>query len=397
MRTRFGLATWLLSATLAPAQPPAASPAPPPPRPNVQSPVVDGGRVTFSVYAPSAGSVQLRSPEIDRLLPGPKPGYAENGEWIASPKPLARGANGVWTVTVGPLPPGIYDYTFDVDGVVTVDPVNGEVVGNTRGSRGLVEIPGPPGQPRHDEWREVPHGAVTVHWYDSKVTGSRRRVHVYTPPGYEAAASRRYPALYLLHGASGHDGQWTQIGRANVIADNLVADGKAVPMVIVMPDGHAYRPPPGTPDAEKLRTERFEGDLLQEVIPLVERVYHVDPDRQQRAIAGLSMGGGQALAAALRHGDRFAWMGGFSSSLGWALPLVPASGEAAAALNARTRLLWIRIGTDDYASLVKLHRQFIADLKAAGVRYEYLETDGAHMWSVWRRYLADFLPRLFHT
>ena len=148
-------------------------------RPAVQSPVIEAGRITFNVYAPKAAAVTLRSGELDRLVPEPKP------------KAMTRGENGVWTIAIGPVPPGIYDYSFDVDGVIMTDPESTNVFGNVRGSRGFVEVPGAAGQPRHDEWRDVPHGAVAAHWYDSKATSSRRRVHVYTPPGYNDANAAR--------------------------------------------------------------------------------------------------------------------------------------------------------------------------------------------------------------
>ena len=376
------------------------APAPPPP-PRVESPVVEGGLITFRLDAPKASAVSLRSGEISYATRGPQQRFTSDeatGAWNFDAKPLMRGADGVWTLTIGPLPPGLYDYLFDVDGLVVIDPANPHVVGNVRGSRAVVEVPGPPDKPRVDEWREVPHGTVTAHWYESKVTGSRRRMHVYTPPGYDAGAPTRYPVLYLLHGNSGHDAQWMQLGRVNVIADNLVADGATVPMLIVMPDGHPERSPSGdvSPERRAQKEALFEDDLLKEVVPLVERSYRVAKDPEHRAIAGLSMGGRQSLAMGLRHGE-FAWIGGFSSSLAAALALVPAAGEAAAAFNARTRLLWVRVGVDDFETLVKLNRQFDHRLKAAGVRHEYVETAGMHMWSVWREYLADFMPRLFQA
>jgi enterochelin esterase-like enzyme len=377
----------------------ATSPVPPPPA-RLESPVVEGGRVTFRVYAPKASAVSLRSGEISYATRGPNTfiRHDTTGVWNFDAKPFTRGADGVWTLTVT-LPPGLYDYMFDVDGLVVVDPENPRVIGNTRGARGLVEVPGPAGKPRHDEWRDVPHGTVTTHWYDSRVTGTRRRMHVYVPPGYDPDSTRRYPVLYLLHGNSGHDGQWVQIGRANVVADNLIADGEILPMILVMPDGHPERGPDGevSPERRSNKAELFAGDLLKEVLPLVERIYRVTADADHRAIAGLSMGGGHSLTAGLRNPERFAWIGGFSASLGAALPLVPAVGAAADAFNARVRLFWVHIGRDDYVPLVKINREFAEKLKAAGVRHEYVETDGMHMWSVWRQYLADFMPRLFRA
>lgn len=360
----------------APAAPPGT-----PSRPNYRSPVVAPDGVTFSVYAPAAKAVTLASSEIARVAP--------------AAKELTRAANGVWSLTVA-LPPGLYEYGFDVDGLRLADPDNPEAFAGARGARTFVEVPGPPGHPRYDEWRDVPHGAVSVHWYDSKVTGSRRRVHVYTPPGYAASAAR-LPALYLLHGNGGTDAQWATAGRANVIADNLIAYGKAQPMVIVMPDGHTYDPPPGQDPKERrrMKEESFEGDLLREVVPLVERTYRVAPGRENRAIAGLSMGGGQSLAGGFRMSDAFAWVGGFSSSLGAAIPLVPARGAAAEAYNARTRLFWMAIGTDDF--IYKLNRDFHDQLAAAGVRHEYVEQAGAHTWGVFREALALFMPKLFRA
>ena len=402
VRYRGGIA-WagilLLAPSMASAQNAAAPPLPSPP-PRVESPVVEAGRVTFRVYAPKAGAVSLRSGEIAHATRGPGTviSHDANGVWNFEAKPFVRGDDGVWTLKVD-LAPGLYDYMFDVDGLVVVDPENPRVVGNTRGARGLVEVPGPAGKPRHDEWRDVPHGTVATHWYDSKVTGTRRRMHVYLPPGYDAASARRYPVLYLLHGNSGHDGQWVQIGRANVVADNLIADGKSVPMIIAMPDGHPERNPDGaaSPERQANKTVLFADDLMKEVVPLVERTYRVTADADHRAITGLSMGGGQSLTAGLRHPDTFAWIGGFSASLGAALPLVPAAGAAADTFNARARLFWVHIGRDDYVPLLKINREFAEKLKAAGVRHEYVETQGMHMWSVWRQYLADFMPRLFQA
>jgi len=377
------IGAFFLATTLAVAQaPPSPSPVPPPSRPRVDSPVVDAGRISFGLYSPQAREVLLRSGDIERVLPG-----------VA--KAFTRAENGVWSLTVGPVPPGLYEYAYDVDGMPIADPETGNIVTNLRSSRSMVEVLGPP-ETRLEQWRQVPHGTVAIHWYDSKVTASRRRVHVYTPPGYGESGTARYPVLYLLHGFSGHDGQWVENGRANVIADNLAAEGKLVPMIIVMPDGHPYFPKPGEPNPEATRLAKFEDDLLKEVIPLVERSYRVKADRTQRAITGLSMGGGQSLAVGLRNGDRFAWLGAFSGSLGAALPLIPTAGAAATAFNERTRLLWVGVGRQDTYGLPQ-GRGIAEKFKAAGVHYKYVETEGAHTWSVWRVYLAEFLPLLFRS
>ena len=332
--------------------------------PLVSPEVGPDGTVTFRIQAPKAQKVLVSSWEL-------KP-------WLgATAKELVKNDAGLWSTTIGPVDPGIYDYAFEVDGVRTVDMASGQVFGNRRGARGVVEVPGPKDRPRHDEWRDVPHGAVTAHWYGSG--GVRRRVHVYTPPGY-TKEGRTYPVLYLLHGSGDDDSHWTLLGRANVIADNLLADEKAKPMIVVMTDGH-------------LSLEDYERDLLGRVIPLVEAEYRVKPGAESRAIAGLSMGGGQALWTGLRHVDRFAWVGAFSASTWEMATGVPGAEKDPAKVNAALRLLWIRIGRDDH--LLGTTRTFVAMLKATRVSHEYVETAGGHSWSLWRGYLADFLPRLF--
>jgi len=357
---------------------PATAPATPRP-PQVHSPVVDGDKTTFAIYAPKASEVKLSSGEIDRLVPGPG-------------KTFAKGDNGVWTLTVSPLPPGIYEYALVVDGVSIADPASPNVVGNVQGARGTVEVPGPTGKPRHDEWRAVAHGSLTQHWYDSKVTDTRRSVHVYTPPGY-ATSGRKYPVLYLLHGAGDNDSHWAALGRANVIADNLLADGKALPMVIVMTDGHAYRPQPDEPGGREKALKMYEDDLLTEVVPLVEKTYRVETSRERRAIAGLSMGGAQSLNVGLGHPDRFAFIGAFSAAVIGVDARVAALAANPAAFNKGSRLLWLRVGKDDF--LLQRNRDLVESLKKAGITHSYEEVEGAHMWGVWRRALADFLPLLF--
>jgi enterochelin esterase family protein len=340
------------------------------------------GKVTFRLAAPKAEKVMLSSGEMQPVLK-------------ATSTPMAKGGDGVWTVTVGPLPPGIYDYTFNIDGVSITDPSSPTVFGNRQGSRGFVEVPGAKGKPRHDEWREVPHGTVAIHWYDSKASGTRRRVHVYTPPGYGKDANKKYPVLYLLHGSGDNDTHWMHIGRANVVADNLIADGKALPLVIVMPDGHVVERPFGPVD-EKTRLEirrAFEKDLLESVVPLVEASYRVRPDAGSRAIAGLSMGSAQSLTVGLGHTDKFAWVGGFSGAISREDPVLSGLKADPAKANERLKLLWLAIGKEDGG--VKNKQALSAALKEIGVKHEYHETDGAHRWSVWRLYLSEFLPRLF--
>lgn len=351
--------------------------------PQVVSPEVhEDGRVTLRVRAPKAGEVVVQSGELQRALGGSLPS-------------MKKGENGVWSVTLGPVAPGIYDYYFVVDGLRITDPTSPHVFANRRGTRGYVDVPGPPDKPRHDQWRDVPHGAVTAHWYPSSTTGQRRRLHVYTPPGYHESRWRKYPVMFLLHGAGDNDSHWTKLGRAHVIMDNLIADGKAKPMVVVMPDGHVYVPQ-SSEDREVSRARRgeaFEKELINDIIPYIEARYRVRQGAMHRAIVGLSMGGGQSLGVGLKHVDEFAWVGGFSSAVFGGDAALEALVKDPRRVDRRLKLLWIAIGTDDF--LLERNREFIAGLKKRNIDHEYHETDGAHMWSVWRRYLADFAPRLF--
>jgi len=354
------------------------------PRSTLISPqVFEDGRVTFRLAAPKAQKVMLVCGELETYL-----GKAT--------KDMEKGADGIWSLTVGPVEPGMYDYEFDIDGLRITDPESPSVFGNLKGTRGYVEVPGPQGKPRHDEWRDVPHGTVNMHWYASPVAGGeRRRVHIYTPPGY-MNSTQKYPVMYLLHGSGDNDSHWMWIGRANVIADNLIADRKAEPMLIVMPDGHVNVPAKGIEDAPARRAQAnrgFETDLLDSIIPLVESNYRVIADREHRAIVGLSMGGGQSLGVGLKHLEEFAWIGGFSSAtmgLDAALAKLKADPQKA---NEQLKLLWIGIGKDDF--LLQMNHTFIKSLQDLGIQHEYKETAGSHRWSVWRLYLSEFMPRLF--
>lgn len=369
-------------------------------KPALNSPVLhDDGRVTMNLRAAKAARVLISSGELTALVG-------------AEALKMARDDDGVWSATFGPVPPGIYDYAFDVDGVRVTDPLSTHVMGNRTGSRGYLEVPGPEGKPRIDQWRDVPHGTVTQHWYDSKTTGTRRSVHVYVPPmpagwtGFPAvekegeAQSARLPVVYLLHGSGDDDRHWSALGQANVIADNLIAEKKMVPAVIVMPDGHPAGKTPDLPrdSEERLKffdrnRELFARDLLEDVMPLVESHYPVRKDAAGRAIVGLSMGGGQSLDVGLAHIDQFAWIGAFSSG-GRRLE------EAAAPLtadpkraNRQIRLLWIACGVDD--RLLDQNEALHAKLNELGIKHTYLKTPGSHTWTVWRGYLADFLPLVF--
>lgn len=335
--------------------------------------------IRFRLPAPDAKAVLLR------------------GEWDAKTLPMTKGANGIWSVTVRPLPPGIYSYSFIVDGVSVVDPANAWIqTSSLWGDISLIEVPA--ATPAWYDPQPVPRGQVTLLRYYSRALGQEQNLVVYTPPGYDPAATRRYPVLYLLHGYGDHENGWTVTGRANVIADNLIASGQARPMVIVMPLGQTLPdPPPGTPLAATSQwmdqnAARFQKDLIDDILPLVQKDFRVRTDVNDRAIAGLSMGGGQSLMIGLHHRNRFGWVAGFSSYQ----PNLRAADVAAhpAATNQNLHLLYVACGKDD--SLLPASLKFVSTLKAAGIRpLTFVETSGHHQWKVWRENLHALLPLLF--
>lgn len=341
-----------------------------PPAP-VASPEVHADRtVTFRLRAPRAAEVLL------------------NGEWKGGGKiAMTRDESGLWSVTVGPLEPDLYGYSFSVDGMSVTDPVNGALKPMRSPRTSVVDIPGDP--PRLHEYQEVSHGTIHLHEYVSKALGRRRLLRVYTPPGYDRETSASYPVLYLFHGSGDNEATWTSFGHAHLIADNLLAQGRAKPMILVMTDGHAVV----GPEARAKNVEMFGRDLLDDVMPFVESTYRTRADREHRAIAGLSMGGGQSLIVGLNHLERFAWIGGFSSAISNPETTIAPALADPANTNAKLRLLWIACGKDD--GLVK-NAQALSDvLKQRDIRHELKITEGNHSWPVWRRYLGEFLPLLF--
>jgi enterochelin esterase-like enzyme len=331
------------------------------------------GRVTFQLYAPKATEVLVRSE-------GPAP-FAN--------QPLAKGDSGVWRLTAQ-VPADLYIYWYDVDGVAVADPRNNRPRVNMSTVRSLLEVPGSASEFFAE--RPVPHGQVAAVHYQSTALGVPRRMHVYTPPGY-ATSTQRYPVLYLLHGAGDNDQSWLMAGRANFIFDNLIAAGKAKPMIVVMPAGHT---PPGAGGAPA--SAAFARDLLGDVVPYVERNYRTLPGREQRAIAGLSMGGQQTLNIGLPNLDRFSHLGVFSS--GWfgdSGAVTFARNNAALLadpkLNDRIRLFWLATGKDDF--VMPSTKAALALLDQHKIKYSYKETEGGHTWPNWRAYLNEFVPLLF--
>jgi enterochelin esterase-like enzyme len=338
----------------------------------VYSPEIHSDRtVTFHIRAPEATEV--------RVL----------GEWSNGELTLTKEAGGIWTGTTGQLRPEIYGYSFSVDGLRMADPGNPILKPMRSPITSILDIPGDP--PLLHEWQEVPHGAVAVHHYYSRDLNRWRRVHVYTPPGYEAVW-KKYPVLYLFHGSGDNDATWSELGRANVIMDNLIAAKKAKPMIIVMPDGHPLAGKttgvPGT-NAIQRNVEAFAVDVLKEVIPLVEKQYRVEPKRTSRAVAGLSMGGGQSLDLGLNHPELFDYVAGFSSYV-----IEPGKAEFAVfAAKQKPALIWTACGKDD--RLVENAKELAENLKKHEVKCELLVTEGNHSWPVWRKYLAQLAPLLF--
>jgi len=344
--------------------------------PALDSPELHPDRtVTFRLAAPKAAEVRL------------------TGDLVKAPVALEKDDKGVWSVTLGPLQPDQYSYRFAVDGITVIDPSN-----QARPAT-VLEVPGD--GPMFYDLRPTPHGTVQERWYSSKTLDTARRAYIYTPPNYEKS-SDRYPVLYLLHGAGGDDSGWTESGHSNLILDNLMADGKLKPLIVVMPYGYAY--PPISPlaagaDAMKRQRSGFERDLIDDLIPFVQANYRAYSDRDHRAIAGLSLGGGQALGIGLSHLDVFSRVAGFSAALG-AVTSPQAGGLDFHALvtdskkvNAQLKLLWVGCGTDD--TLYKSNQEFSGMLKASGVQHTFRSSEGAHTWLVWRRYLNEVAPLLF--
>jgi enterochelin esterase-like enzyme len=329
------------------------------------------GRVTFRLWAPHANAVRVTAMEGQE------------------PAAMTKDDRGVWSVTVGPLAPDIYSYAYEVDGAPVTDPRNPEVkVWLTLNS--MVLVPGTP--PALWEVQDVAHGTVAMHTYRSTALGQTRQFYVYTPPGYDAK-SAPLPVLYLKHGFGDGPSAWTAVGQAHVIADNLIASKKMVPMLIVMPWGHVKSPRLVTNRSEfEGNDEGVERELLEDIIPFVESHYRAAKTADRRAIAGLSMGGGQSLTTGLGHLERFHWVGAFSSA-------IPDGDLAARFPNLETEaakhlsLLWVGVGRKDF--LLGPNEKFHAWLQEHHVRHGWMLSDGGHEWPVWRRYLGTFLPLLF--
>lgn len=343
----------------------------------VRSPEVSAaGKVTFRFYAPNAKKVAVEREGFPRLA-------------------MTMDASGVWSATTEALAPDYYVYSYIVDGVQLSDPANvllKPIV--TGGAENLVHVPGPATLSWED--RDVPHGTVHRHRYRSAVIGETRDFLVYTPPGYDPAARRAYPVLYLLHGVMEGESAWTSGGRANVILDNLIADKKATPMLLVMPLGYGFADVPDrvgdvfASSAAKQREsfDKFGKTLFDEIVPQVEKGYRVS---KERALAGLSMGGAQALYLGLNNPGRFNSV----AALSGAFIMYGGSNDAwfPKLTGAKLPTLWIACGKEDF--LIGSNRNMKTWLKSKGVAFTETETAGAHTWMVWRRNLTEYASTLF--
>jgi enterochelin esterase-like enzyme len=335
-----------------------------------ESPVVQPDHtVTFRLEAPKAQVVKLRG--IDRV-----------------PIPLVKDAKGIWSVTTGPLHSGIYGYSFIVDGEAMIDPSNALTKPERDPETSVLEVITNP--PLIFQWQNVPHGTVRLQDYQSNNLKRLRRLRVYTPPGYDRNAEKHYPVLYLAHGTGDTEATWTEFGRAHYIMDNLLSQKKIAPMLVVMMDGHADLH--DEEGIDKRNLDDWEEDLLKSVIPLVDDEYRTLPDRNHRAICGLSMGGIQSLSTGLRHTEIFRWIGGMSA---WVPGAEQRCGAALkdSSLNQKVRLLWNQMGQDD--PYLNDYKEFDSALEKHGVKRAFKITEGTHSWPLWRDYLAEFAPLLF--
>lgn len=344
------------------------------------SPLVhDDGSITFRVKAPGAKEVNLHF-----------------DEWDVKPIPMSKESNGIWSVTIPPVSPRVYQYTFEVDGMHTVDFANPFVKAGTSVYGSIVEVHG--NTPRYDELQDVSHGEVHRLTYTSTPLRKPRNLYVYVPAQYNRQLNRTFPVLYLRHGGGDNENSWIRDGRADIILDNLIAQGKAAPMLVVMTNGFTDGSWAGGSTVEGMST--LEDELINDVIPLIESRYRVKKNKENRAIAGLSMGGGQAFVIGLRNMDTFSAIGQFSAGIlsdgkfyyDKYIPNLPSDAKT---VNENLSLLWISCGTKD--PRYNGHVDFVADLNRRGITQEFHQSEYGHEWEFWRQQLRDFSQQLFQN
>ncbi len=351
-------------------------------------------RITFRTSAPKATEVLLRFSE-------------------GSPQthPMTKGEDGIWSVTIGPVEPEIYTYSFLVDGAKMIDLANAMLKVGASIDASVVEVLGDP--PRFDQVQAVSHGSVNLHTYASGVSKTQRGLYVYVPPDYYNQPTKRFPVLYLWHGGGGAEQDWSRDGRAGVILDNLIAQKKAMPMLIVMPNNVSGAPAPGVapPPAASGRSATgprganyplLKRELLEEIIPYVARHYRTIENRESRAIAGLSAGGGTTLNVGLSSLDTFAWIAEFSSGIFGGVSgygqfdiekISPGFYQDPAATNRRLKLFYMSCGTED--PRMPFQKKALEEFRNHKIIVTFAEFPGAHEWKVWRHSLADLAPKLF--
>jgi enterochelin esterase-like enzyme len=348
-------------------------------------------QVMFRIYAPKADEVTVR------------------GDWMdaSSGQKLVRDDQGIWSITVGPLTPDYYCYAFSVDGVRTADPKNGRIKLGINSVDSLFFLAGP--EADFEDNQPVLHGDIRAVWYQSANLSQQRRMHIYTPPGYDNSRSR-YPVLYLLHGGGDEDSGWSTIGRAGFILDNLIAEQKARPMLIVMPNGSlppstnlpaitpGTTPSPEAAAALAAAQSRFTTELMKEIIPFVERNYRVRPYRESRAIAGLSMGGAQTQRIITNYPDKFGYVAIWSAGVSLQNTADFESRTASfldrpEKVNQWIKLMTINVGSADFTCAGC--RNLSEILTRHGIKHELHISDGGHTWINWRHYLGELAPRLF--
>lgn len=360
------------------------------------SPVVaEDRRVTFRVLAPDAKAISVTCDFSDELQ-------------------MVRGDDGVWSVTTDPVEPDVYYYNFMVDGVRTIDPGNSHAKIGYYTSTTTSVLTVPTDEPAFYDVKDVPHGEIRTHIYKSQSNDVVRELNVYVPPGYDENPETRYPVLYLLHGNANDHHSWQRYGRANEILDNLLADGKIDPFLVVMPlgYGHASIDGDGTGIAANGGADNrssgegnrgfagpdlYQQDILKDVVPLIDSKYRTVADRRSRAIFGFSMGGGQSGRIGLANLDIFSRIGVMSAGMRSGVDAEPMASlvKDADATNNKIDLLWIGCGRDDFAFAgAKAMSQTLHD---AGIEHTFVESEGGHHWRVWRRYLRDVAPTLFRS
>jgi enterochelin esterase-like enzyme len=359
----------------------------------IESAVVNADNsVTFRFIAPDAKKVEVAGDFAEKAENNPIGGVVGTGLI-----PMTKDDKGVWSLTTKPLASELYMYLFNVDGVAMTDPNNPYVYRDYATLSNIFLV----GNGRADLYKvnDVPHGSLTHRWYNSKGLDKTRRINIYTPAGYENS-TEKYPVLYLLHGFGGDEDEWVNFGRSAQILDNLIAQGKAKPMIVAMTNGHtAMAAAPGEssmgfykPGKDKDRADVPEAFVktFGDVIDFVESNYRVIPDKAHRAIAGLSMGGGHAINISRTKENTFDYVGVFSSA---------ASGDEQFDTSIQKqfsnglKLYWIGIGREDF--ILPRNKEFRSKLDKFGLKYTYVETDYGHVWKCWRIYLSEFTPLLF--